>query len=641
MKKIKIFIVFFFLIVFSVFSQNPNKKYETYTALEGETLQSIARKFSITPFNLIQLNPELVEGINLDGKIIIVPNKNYKPNTIASNNGEDYVENGFLIHTVLVRENYFRFKKKYGISKRILRKHNPILRLENLKVGQVIKIPVKDDFKLEGDTEQITETKPYIVKPREAKYGISKRYGISIEQLEELNPLTKGRDLKMAELIYVPDTEEISEAEEGFTIHKVVKGETFFSLGQLYAISQDDLILVNPELTDGVKEGMLIKIPIVEESSKLVFIPSIEPDKELKAALMLPFMTNRRNIDFEKSITSDIATDFYLGAMMALDSVKKLGLSVNLKVFDTQNNKTLISRYIIENDFSDTDVIIGPLFIGNIELISKALQNKNIAILSPVSQKDHSVFGSNKLIQATPSHEKLMNKVLNHIKFNYNGENIVIFSDTTQAIIPQLVKTLAVLEPLDSLTKIEIIKPKKGYFMPELFREKIVKEKDNILILITEDPVVTKDVVQNLGVLPKEINATFFAMNKGSNFNEVNNNYLAHVNFHFPVSSFIDREDENVKKFIYSYKYKNKAEPSDYSFKGFDVTYDALLRFASFEDIDSALIAGYSNRIATKYEYDSNGYGKGFINQGVYILKYDGLNIVKVEDYTTDKKIEE
>ena len=637
MKKIKLFIVFFFLIVFSVFSQNSNKKYNTYTAIEGETLQSIARKFSITPFNLIKLNPELVEGGNLNGKIIIVPNKNYKPNTTASKNGEDYVENGFLIHTVLVRENFYRFKKAYGVSKRILRKHNPILRIEKLKVGQVIKIPVKDDFRLEVETEQITLTKPYIVKPREAKYGISKRYGITIEKLEELNPQTKGRDLKMAELILVPDTEEIPVAEEGFTIHKVVKGETFYSLGKLYAISQENLITVNPELQNGVKVGMIIKIPIVEEPTKLGFIPNIIPDKEIKAALMLPFMTNTKNIDFDKSKTSDIATDFYLGAMMALDSVKKLGLSVNLKVFDTQNNKTLISRYIIENDFSDTDVIIGPLFIGNVELISKALHNKNVAIVSPVSQKDHSVFGSNKLIQNTPSDEKLMNKVLNHIKSNYKGENIVIFSDTTKAVIPQLVKALAVLEPLDSLTKIEIIKPKKGYFRPELFREKIVKEKDNILILISEDPVVTKDVVQNLGVLPKDINATFFAMNMGSNFNDVNNNYLAHVNFHFPVSSFIDSEDENVKKFVRTYKYKNNAEPTDYSFKGFDVTYDALLRFASYEDITTALKAGYSKRIATKYEYDSNGYGKGFINQGVYILKYDGLNIVKVEEEIKEK----
>ena len=632
MKKIKLFVVFFFLIAFSVFSQNPNKKYETYTAIEGETLQSIARKFSITPFNLLKLNPELAEGGDLYGQIIIVPNKNYKPSTAITKNGEDYIENGFLIHTVLVRENYFRFKKKYGVSKRVLRKYNPILRVENLKVGQVIKIPVKDDFKLEGETAAIIETKPYIVKPREAKYGISKRYGISIVQLEELNPQTKGRDLKMAELIHVPDIEEVLVVEEGFTIHEVKKGETFFSLGQLYAISQEELISVNPELQNGVKEGMFVKIPIVLESSKLVFIPTIMPGKQLKAVLMLPFMANRKDIDFDKNRTSDIATDFYLGAMMALDSVKKLGLSVNLKVFDTQNNKSLITRYIIENDFSNTDIVIGPLFVANVELVSKALNNKNVAIVSPLSQKDHSVFGSNKLIQDTPSDEKLMVKVLNHIKSNYKGENIVIFSDTTKAVMPKLIKALAELEPLDSLTKIEIIKPKKGYFKPDLFREKIVKDRENIIILISDDAVVTKDVVQNLGVLPKDINATFFAMNMGSNFNDVNNNYLAHVNFHFPVENFIDREDDSVKRFARKYEYKYKAKPSDYAFKGFDITYDALVRFASYDDIVSALKAGYSNRTSTKYEYESNGYGKGFINEGVYLLKYDGLNIVEVEE---------
>jgi len=74
MKKLKLVILFFVLITCTVFGQN--KKYETYTVQEGETVQSIARKFVITPYKLLKLNPELTENDALvQGKILIVPNK--------------------------------------------------------------------------------------------------------------------------------------------------------------------------------------------------------------------------------------------------------------------------------------------------------------------------------------------------------------------------------------------------------------------------------------------------------------------------------------------------------------------------------------------------------------------------------------
>tara|TARA_R110002073_G_scaffold40547_5_gene115047 strand:- start:151975 stop:153903 length:1929 start_codon:yes stop_codon:yes gene_type:complete len=640
MKKIKLFVAFFLLITFSMFSQN--KKFETYTVQQGETLQSIARKFSVTPYSLIQLNPELSNTTTLKGgELLIVPNKNYKAEEDPSV-GKDYVENGFLIHTVLPKENFYRLRKEYGASKRDLRKHNPVLRSEDLKVGQVLKIPVDRDFKIEGVENQVVKTKPYIVKPKEAKYGISKRYGITIEKFEELNPQTKGRALKMAELIVVPDTEEIPAEEKGFIIHRIEKGDNYFQFKQKFGVTKEQLIAINPVLEEeGLELGLLIKIPKIAEAITTVFIPQIAPEKELKAVLMLPFMSNKSTVDFEKSITSDIATDFYLGAMMALDSLKKQGLSIDLKVFDTQNNRTLVSSYLVRNNFADTDVVIGPLFFGNVEFVSRALQNRNIPIVSPVSQKDHTNLNNTHLIQDTPSDDKLMDVVLDYIKDNYKGQHIVVFSDTTKAMMPQLMKTLKVLEPLDSLTKIEIIKPEKGYFKPELFREKIKEKKDNIVILVTENNVVTTDVVQNLGVLPEKTNATLFAFKKGANFNNIDNNYLARIKFHYPTSTFIDFENREIQKFSARYKQKNYVTPSEYAFKGFDVTYDALIRFATHDEISGALNAGYSERTSTKYQFESNGFGKGFVNNGVYLVKYDGLHIVKVEEKLKEASPEE
>ena len=219
MIKIKLVVTFFLLVTFSMFSQN--KKYETYTSQGGETLQSIARKFSITPHNLIKLNPELHQNNTIEvGKILIVPNKNYNPAIAAVDSGKDYVENGLLTHKVLPKENFFRLKKEFGVSKRVLRKYNPVLRVEDLKAGQVIKFPVPKNYKQEIQIQVAMATKPYLVRPKETKYGISRRYGITIEKLEELNPKIKETGIKMTDIILVPDTDEILTQKKVFQLTK-------------------------------------------------------------------------------------------------------------------------------------------------------------------------------------------------------------------------------------------------------------------------------------------------------------------------------------------------------------------------------------------------------------------------------------
>ncbi len=632
MKKLKLFILFFFLVTCTMFSQN--KKYETYTVQAGETLQSIAKKFAITPYSLIKLNPELGDNNSLDeGKILIVPNKNYNPVKAAADEGKDYIENGFLIHKVLPKENYTQLKREFGVSKRILRKHNPILRVESLKAGQIIKFPVPKNYKQEtGAIASVIETKPYLVRPKETKFSISRRYGISIEKLEELNPKIKEAGLKMADIISVPDTDEIPDSEEGFSFHKVEKGENLFRLGQLFEMTEEELIAANPELKEGVKEGMLIKIPLEENENVSMFVPSVEVGKEIKAILMLPLMSHKPTIDFTKNRTADIATDFYLGAMVALDSVKKMGLSVDMKVFDTQNNKKVLSSLLASGNLGNADVMIGPLFFGNVQYVAGFLQNKQVTIVSPLSQKDHGTIQNNKLVQSAASEDKMIENVLAHIKQTYTKERIVIVTDTLTTSMVKVSKMIKELQPLDSLHKITVLKPKEGYIKRDLFMENIKDDRDNFVVLLSNDAIVTTDVVQNLGSMSDKVKITLFGFNKGMNFKNVSNNDLARVNFHYVSNNYVDYEDDSVKQFVKTYVRKNYSKPSEYAFRGFDVTYDMLLRLATRENVNGALNAGYSKRASSKFEYAKNDSGNGFVNQGVHLMKYDGLNIVKVEE---------
>jgi len=110
MKNIKLIIFLFLIGYLSNFAQD--KKFITYKVTEGETIQSISKKLSITPYDLLKLNPDVESNVK-PNDIIIVPNKSYDPakdvtNTDLSNIGErDIIVDNYVYHEV-VQKVYLR-----------------------------------------------------------------------------------------------------------------------------------------------------------------------------------------------------------------------------------------------------------------------------------------------------------------------------------------------------------------------------------------------------------------------------------------------------------------------------------------------------------------------------------------------------
>ncbi|MBJ2176322.1 LysM peptidoglycan-binding domain-containing protein [Aureibaculum sp. A20] len=632
MNKIKITILLFLFVVVSVFSQE--KKYIAHPVKKGETVFSITQKFGVSKADFLKLNPDIKnDAVSID-QVVIVPNKKYS--AVPNIEDGDYVLDGFLYHKVLPKENYFRYRKEYGVSKRTLRKHNEVLRIGDLQPGQEIKIPVKRGYELEAKEVKPEDktVKPYLVKTKETKYMIARRYGISVADLEKMNPpIIDG--LKADAIIEVPNREEIPDATNDDKIrHQVEKGETIFSLSQKFKISQEQLVLYNPDLKLGAKVGGIVIIPkVVSLNNSEVFTENFSSNNTLKVAIMLPFASGKPRLD-------DIATDFYLGAEMALDSLKKQGLNITAKVFDTKNSLTEVSTILKMNEFNDVDAIIGPMFLNNVRFVSQSLGNQNTAIISPVSSKDHGAFSAKNTIQDTPSEDQLSHKVLEYIKKNYMGENLIVIKDDIQENQLKYNKTIAELKAIDSLGKLRILSPLKGYIRPDYFKKNILDKKENWVVLLTDDSSVTNDVIQNLGVMPEKISITLFALQHQANFEKIENHHLARVHLHYATENFVDENSASVQQFISKYKMKNYLDPSDYAFKGFDITYDALARMATYAMVNSAFSGGISERISSKFLYTKNG-NKGYINKGIFLVKYDGLNLVDVEKPINTVVIEE
>ena len=111
----------------------------------------------------------------------------------------------------------------------------------------------------------------------------------------------------------------------------------------------------------------------------------------------------------------------------------------------------------------------------------------------------------------------------------------------------------------------------------------------------------------------------------------MDNNQLGRLHFTYPSDEFVNNTSRTLKRFNQKYHQKNYAKPTRYSYKGFDITYDALIRFASFDEFNEALNGGISKRLATKFNYSKKLFSN-FQNNGVFLIEYQkDLNLKTLE----------
>ena len=567
MKIIKIitFILFFSTVV--LFAQE--KKYVSYEIKKGETLKSIAKNYNLSTRDLARLNPGVSRKPVL-GTVIIVPNKNYgKVTTVVKNEG-------------------------------------------NL----------------------------YKVKLQETLYGISKKHGITVEELTASNPVLKdGLKIGMELTIPKPSVPQLKDT-INYVLHKVIKDDTVFNLKQRYSVSEDDLLLLNPTLKEGLKLGMLLKIkPIaIEEEvtevptdSLIVFQEKLDFSKKLKVSVILPYQLNKLNdsISLESFGKSNsllnIATDFHLGAQMAIDSLKGKGLNIDVSYFDSENSNQKIQLLLNRNqNFNTTDLIIGPLFFKKAHLVSK---RTNTHVLAPFQSKKQDELNAPNFIKSGPSSVAHQDKLLTYMEATYKGENILVINDGKEETQTQLWQMVNKIKTFDSIQTITVIKPEKGYINRDKFLTKLDSLSNNWVVLISDENVTTSTTVNNLKGFAERIQINLFALNKGKNFNNIDNSFLGKLKFTYPTAEFLNTEKPEISQFYESFKQKNAAFPSKYAIRGFDVTYDALTRLASSEENDEGFTSGQSERIFSKFNYSKNTFGS-FENDGLFLIQYN-------EDLTT------
>jgi LysM repeat protein len=177
----------------------------------------------------------------------------------------------FVLHRLEAKETLYSLSRRYGASVDDIKKANAEVNLNQLKIGQVLRVPSPE--------KTVNANKPssatHIVITGETLYSIAKKYNVSVDEMKKLNP-NAANGLSIGDELLIPGKPVEQTIKRGDTpvstttttpsntSHTVASGETLYSISRKYNISVDDLKSWNPETSAGLKVGQVLKLtPIV------------------------------------------------------------------------------------------------------------------------------------------------------------------------------------------------------------------------------------------------------------------------------------------------------------------------------------------------------------------------------------------
>lgn len=334
--------------------------------------------------------------------------------------------NDIFYHTIERGQTVYAIATMYGVSVEDIYRLNPESK-ESIKAGSTLKIPQRDIVAAASNVKG-EDFLYHTIQPKETLYSLSVKYTVPATAIINANPGLSTSSFTIGKTIRIPATEiEQLPTTEIKTVTKEIeytiqKQETMYRICRKFNISSSELIKLNPALKEGIKAGMVIKIPVQTDESviiqniatsgerdvnALLSAPkNIERVNQIKVALLLPFMT-------EEAIPSSATSrfiEYYEGILLAVDSLRNMGCSIDLSVYDTGNGTKKVKEILKEDNLKEVNLIIGAVQNDQIGPVADFAKKNNIKYIIPFTSKNDDVLSNANVYQVNTPHSYLYSK---------------------------------------------------------------------------------------------------------------------------------------------------------------------------------------------------------------------------------------
>ena len=607
MDRIKRIFLIFTLLSCSMLSSYAQEaaNYFLHTIQKGENLYSIASMYNVSQDEIIKLNPG-ADRVIFTGKALKIPQ------TKTQSSDEE------LFYTIKPGDTLYRLSVSYKVSTQAIMKANPGLSAQNFRIGQVIRIPQ--------------------VSQQEIQQEIFKRTQEETQKLE-VRPAVKSRCREM---------------------HKVKRKETIYSVSRAYGITEAELIEANPELSKGMKRGMFVCIPYPkdelqeEQIAEIIENPFVvdnpptdnevfqEIQREvntrltsIKAAIILPFLPeNGQRAESQRMV------EFYEGVLIAADSLKRSGTSLDLYVYDSGKSEASMKAILAKPELKEMNIIFGPLYQAQIKPLAKFSETNNIRLVIPFSGNTDIVFNNPSVYQINTPQSYLYSEVYqNFAKMFANPQ--VIFVDAVEKDKGKEEFIKGFKQDLD----LRAIKYKHLSVTDTVgFMEtRLDGGKANIFVPTSGNDVTLIELMPKLTQLRErnpEVSISMFGYPEWQTYTKDHIDSFFKVDTYFYSSFYTNNLLPAAKSFTRSYHKWYSKDMIDtypkYGMLGFDIGYFFLKNLSDYGNgFESKLKEIRLDPIQTGFNFDRVNTWGGFINKKVFFVHFNrNYELVKIDfDY--------
>jgi len=624
MNKLKISIFFIFIILsVQSFAQDmtgikrsdktemvDGTKFYIHTVLKGQTAYSISKAYGVKVEDIYKNNPGSEQGLQLDQELRI-PFAAEAVGQVELLQDSLSADGKFVYHRVERGETLYRIMKNFNVNQEVLLEHNPGLSA-NLHPGDVIKIPTQESMISEKAQALYADVEEYKVKKKDTYYKLEKKFAVNQQQLEQLNPQLKSSGLQKGMIILMP-----------IGLKKMDTIPTYTEIKMDSVILEGDSILADSifaELFDC--DSLLARKDTFKVALMIPFYSDLESEIRTSSA----YYTKSAN--YYKSFTF---IQFYEGFLMAVDSMKQRGFNVEVFVYDTKADTATVRSITQKEEFKSLDLIIGPLFQENVKIVLQECTINNTKVVSPFSRDMTMIANYPNLYKVAPSVDAIIKSSCEWVSDSIPDARIMVIYENNagQKHAVDLMKKSFMLHAGQGIDTTQVFYYSYSSGGLNKMIQNLSKDRKNVLVNLVRNEAKISDFLRRLN--PKVEDYDIYIIGSELNwkrFETLEVKYLVNLHLTQCTSHFIDPLDSTVLDFENQFINRFQTVPSSTAYTGFDLTWyflNALYYYGP--TFESCLGKLKVHNMSTKFEFKRQSNG-GYENSYLNMYQYNDYKIV-------------